>query len=258
MTRDPPTVAACQLAVDDLAVDRNRDRVRNRLRDLPDAVDLAVFPEQVLTGFAPDDRIHDTAIERDGPAVTAVHDAARERDIAALVGFVEDGDEGYYNAAAYLTPDGSTTVYRKRHLWAGERDLLDAGTERVRVETPAGTAAVLTCYDLNFVEESAASTDPSVRLLLVPGAWPAAHSENWRLLVRSRALDGVRWAVAAGRTGRRDLGDAPPAAYAGRSLVAYPNGEVASALTRDSGTVVADLDPATLDRARTQVGVFDN
>ena len=258
MAADAPTVAACQLAVDDLAVGLNRDRVRDRIRDLPDAVDLAVFPEQVLTGFVPDERLYDAAIERDGPAVTAVHDAVREQSVAVLVGFVEVDEGGYYNAAAYLAPDGERTVYRKRHLWASERDRLEPGGERVRVETPAGTAAILTCYDLNFVEESAAATDPAVELLLVPGAWPAAHSENWQLLVRSRALDGVRWVVAAGRTGRRDLDDAPPSTYAGRSLVAYPNGEVAAALTRDPGTATAELDPDTLDRARERVGVFDN
>jgi len=39
------------------------------------------------------------------------------------------------------------------------------------------------------------------------GAWPGAYSENWTLLVRARALDGVRWTVGAGRTGRRDATD---------------------------------------------------
>jgi len=258
MSPAPPTVAVCQTAVDDLDVDRNRDRVRERIRDLPAAVDLAVFPEQVLTGFVPDDRIHAAAVRRDGPAVDAVHETAMERDVAALVGFVEDADDGYYNAAAFLARDGSRTVYRKRHLWAGEEAVLDTGTGRVRVETPAGTAAVLTCYDLNFVAESAATVDPAVELLLVPGAWPAAYSENWRLLVRARALDGVRWAVAAGRTGRRDLDDAPAVTYAGRSLIAYPNGEVATALTRDPGTATAELDPDTLGTARSRVGIFDN
>lgn len=257
MPSSPPTVAACQLAVDDLAVDTNRDRVLDRIRTLPVEVDLAVFPEQVLTGFVPDERIYEAALEPDGEAVTAVHDVAADRDLDVLVGFVESATDGYYNAAAHLGRDGSRTTYRKRHLWASEQSLLDPGIDRVQVETPAGTAAVLICYDLNFVTESAAATDPAVELLLVPGAWPAAYSENWRLLVRSRALDGVRWAVGAGRTGRRDLDGAPTTTYAGRSLVVYPSGEVASALTRDPGTIVTELVPETLDRARDHVGVFD-
>lgn len=253
----PATVAACQCAVDDLDVASNRDRVVETVRDLPNHVDLAVFPEQTLTGFVPDQRIRDAAIERDSAPVRDVHDAAVAADCAVVVGFVETAADGYYNAAAHLDPDGTVTVYRKRHLWAGEQSLLEPGDERVRFETPAGTATMLTCYDLNFVAESAATVEEAVDLLLVPGAWPATHSENWRLLVRARALDGVRWTVAAGRTGRRDVADAPTATYAGRSLVVYPNGEIKAALTRDPGTIVAELPPETLASARARVGLFD-
>jgi (R)-amidase len=258
MSEGVPTVAACQLPVDDLDVADNRDRVVATIRDLPPNVDLAVFPEQTLTGFVPDDRIYDAAVARDADAVQAVHDAAAADDLGVVVGFVEDATDGYYNATAYLDPSGERTVYRKRHLWAGERSLLDAGHEHVRIETPAGRATVATCYDLNFVGDSAATVAEDVSILVVPGAWPAAHSENWRLLVRARALDGVRWAVAAGRTGGRDLADAPSATYAGRSLVAYPDGAVKAALTRDPGTLVCDLDPDTLANARDRVGVFES
>jgi len=253
----PPTVAACQCVIDDLDVASNRDRVAGIVRDLPAAVDLAVFPEGTLTGFVPDERIHDAAVARDGAAVAAVHEAATAAGCAVVVGFVEAAADGYYNAAAYLDPDGDATVYRKRHLWATERALLEPGAERVRIETPVGTAAILTCYDLNFVAESAATATEDLEVLLVPGAWPAASSENWRLLVRARALDGVRWAVAAGRTGRRTVDDAPAATYAGRSLVAFPNGAVKEALTRAPGRIVSELPPATLERARDRIGVFD-
>jgi predicted amidohydrolase len=77
---------------------------------------------------------------------------------------------------------------------------LTPGGDRVVVETPVGRAGLVTCYDLNFVAESAAFADEHVDALLATGAWPAAHGDNWRLLVRARALDGVRWVVAAGRT----------------------------------------------------------
>jgi (R)-amidase len=252
-----PTVAACQCVIDDLDVPSNRDRVVGTVRDLPDAVDLAVFPEQTLTGFVPDERIHDAALTRDGAAVTAVHEAAKAADCAVVVGFVEAAPDGYYNATAHLDPDGDRVVYRKRHLWGGERSLLEPGTERVRIETPVGTATILTCYDLNFVGESAATAAEAVAVLLVPGAWPAASSENWRLLVRARALDGVRWVVAAGRTGHREVANAPAATYAGRSLVVYPNGAVKEALTREPGRIVSELSPAALDGARDRIGVFE-
>ena len=252
-----PTVAACQMAVDDLDVESNLETVEARVEALPDRVDIACFPEGALTGFVPDDRIASAAIERDGPELDRLGEAAEAADLDVLVGYVED-DDALYNAAAYLRGDGRRAVYRKRHLWGGERDLLEPGDSVVTTETPLGRTGLLTCYDLNFVADSAAFAADRVDALFVAGAWPAAHSENWRLLLRARALDGVRWVVGAGRTGARDLPDAPATAYAGRSAVVRPDGHVAAALNRDERDLVADLDPDVLAEQREFIPVLDD
>jgi predicted amidohydrolase len=249
------TVAACQTAVADLDVPANCRTVESRLESLPDRVDLACFPEYALTGFVPDERVHEAAIDPDGDAVARVRTAASKAGCDVLVGFLERTGSRPHNALAYLVPDGRTTVYRKRHLRGGETDVLRAGEERVTVETPLGTAGLLACYDLNFVVDSAALTDRGVDALLIAGAWPATHAANWRLLVRARALDGVRWAVGAGRTGRRDVAGAPVVEYAGRSLLARPDGGIRAELGTDERDLVADLDRAVLERQRDLVGI---
>lgn len=252
----PPTVAACQIGVADLDVEVNLETVLDRLEGLPDRVDLACFPELALTGFVPDERVAEAAVSRAGPELERLREAANDAGTDLLVGFVEDAD-ALYNAAAYVPADGELSVYRKRHLWAGERAVLEAGEDLVTLETPLGSAGVLTCYDLNFVRDSAALVDERVDALLVVGAWPATHAANWRLLVRARALDGVRWAVGAGRTGRRDVEGAHTIDYAGRSLVARPDGGVRAALDTAERDLVADLDPDVLARQRDLVGVYD-
>ena len=254
----PPTVAACQLAVDDLDPAANRATVDSRLAGLPDAVDVAVFPEYALTGFVPDDRIGDAALRVDGGRIDRLRDLAAARQTALLVGFVETDGDDLYNTTAYLALDGTTTTYRKRHLWGREAEVLTAGDALVTVETPAGTAGILTCYDLNFVADSAELAERDVDALFVGGAWPAAYSENWRLLLRARALDGVRWVVGAGRTGRRESPDrddgADAVAYAGRSMVVRPDGGIHAALDRREDDLVAELDPDTLAAHREFVG----
>jgi predicted amidohydrolase len=265
-----PTVAVPQVPVTDLDPAANLARVEDRLSGLPDRVDVACFPEYALTGFVADDRLRDVALAPDGSPLDRLADAATAADTAVLAGYVErrpdgggdggDGDrarETLHNAAVYVRPDGERVTYRKRHLWGGERDLLTPGTEQCVFESPFGRTAVLTCYDLNFVAESAALTDQRVDCLLVPGAWPAAHSDNWRLLLRARALDGVRWVVGAGRTGRRDVPGTEPVQYAGRSTVVRPDGAVAAALNRDERDLLWDLDPDLLAEQRAFVPVLD-
>ncbi|MFB6251355.1 MAG: carbon-nitrogen hydrolase family protein [Halobellus sp.] len=251
-----PTVAACQIDVADLDVAANFTTVERRVRGLPESVAVAVFPEYALTGFVADGRIDDVALARDGTPVERLRRLAAAEDTALLVGFVERKGDSLYNAAAYIETDGATTVYRKRHLWDGERDVLEAGDELVIVETPVGAAGVLTCYDLNFVGDSAALTDERVDALFVLGAWPETYSENWTLLLRARAIDGVRWVVGAGRTGRRETGD-DVIEYAGRSLVVRPDGGIRAALDRRPDDLVIDLDPEAVTVQREFVGIYD-
>jgi len=291
------TVAVPQIAVDDLAVERNVDRIRERVTGLPNRVDIAVFPEYALTGFVADERIADAALAREA-ALDRLSSIAEDHDVAVVAGYAErdetnrtgSGGRGkLYNATAYVPAsdgagggvgDGEPAVYRKRHLWGDERELVTPGTERVIVDTPAGSTGLLTCYDLNFVGESAWFTDRAVDALFVSGAWPAAHAANWRLLLRARALDGVRWVVGAGRTGvagRGDTGsrgggstdddsaddnstdddstdDGAAHEYAGNSLVAGPNGQVVAELGRGERDLIASLDRETLDTQRELVG----
>ena len=251
-----PTVAACQIAVAELDTTHNRAVIADRIADLPSGVDLAVFPEYALTGFVGDDRLYEAALSRDAPAIERLRDRAVEAELAVTFGFVEAAGDAYYNATAYVAPDGELTVYRKRHLWGAESAWLTAGSEPVVVDTPAGRAGVVTCYDLNFVARSAELARPEIELLLVGGAWPAAYTENWRLLCRARALDGVRWVVAAGRTGEGG-GETDTQLYGGRSLVARPDGGIHRELDRGERDLVTELDPEVLADQRSLVGVFD-
>jgi len=274
-TDDPgtgPTVAVPQIVVDDLAVERNLDRIRDRVEALPDRTDVVVFPEYALTGFVDDGRLRAAALDRE-TALDRLSAVADDADVALTAGYAErDGDE-LFNATAYVSPagagsDGSvprderTAVYRKRHLWGDEADRLTPGTDRVVVDTPAGRTGLLTCYDLNFVAESAWFTDCAVDALFVPGAWPAAHVQNWRLLLRARALDGVRWVVGAGRTGSADASgdgdgdDRSERRYAGNSLVARPDGRVAAELGRSERDLIATLDRDVLVDQRELVGAI--
>ncbi|ELZ91552.1 hydrolase-like protein [Haloferax mucosum ATCC BAA-1512] len=248
-----PTVAVPQLSVSDLDVAQNEETIRARAAELPDDVDIALFPEYALTGFVADSRAYSGAVSR-AHATAFLTDVAADNDFDVLSGFLERDGGSLYNAAAYVRPDGSASVYRKRNLWGGESAVLEPGTEQVIVDTPAGKTGLLTCYDLNFVGDSAAMTDERVDALFVVGAWPAAHSENWRLLCRARALDGVRWLVGANRTGTGTLPGSQEKEYAGRSVVVRPDGATAAALNRGNRDLVWTLDREQVTEQRGFIG----
>lgn len=215
------------------------------------------FPEHTLTGFVADERIEAAALARDSAPIEELRSLAEQHEIALVVGFVEAADDTFYNATAYIGPAGDLAIYRKRHLWDSEAELLTPGDELVTVETPVCTAGLQTCYNLNFVEDSATLARADVTALIVPGAWPDAYRDNWRLLLRTRALDGVRWTIGANRTGKRDTPDSRLMRYAGHSLVVRPDGSIHRELDRRETTLVLDLDAAIFKSQRDLIGVFN-
>ncbi|WP_410765177.1 carbon-nitrogen hydrolase family protein [Haloferax sp. DFSO60] len=248
-----PTVAIPQLSIADLAPKENKTKIRNRAEEIPERVDIALFPEYALTGFVADNRAFSGALTRDD-ALGFLSRLADEHEFDVLAGYLEQDGETLYNATAYVPHDGEPTIYRKRNLWGDEAAIITPGEELVVIDTPAGKTGLLTCYDLNFVAESAALTDERIDALFVVGAWPAEYSENWRLLCRARALDGVRWLVGAGRTGSGSIPGSDQTEFAGRSLVVRPDGSVAAALNRDERDLVWTLDRDVLDDHREFVG----
>ncbi|MFC7204112.1 carbon-nitrogen hydrolase family protein [Haloferax namakaokahaiae] len=248
-----PTVAVPQLSLADLAPEENKAKIRTRAEALPEDVDIACFPEYALTGFVADNRAFSGALTRD-EALDFLADLADDNEFDVLAGYLEQEGRTLYNAVAYVPDEGDPAVYRKRHLWGDEASVVTPGEERVVIDTPAGKTGLLACYDLNFVGESAALTDERIDALFVVGAWPAEHSENWRLLCRARALDGVRWLVGAGRTGGGSIPGSDQTTFAGRSLVVRPDGAVAAALNRDERDLMWTLDRDVLDDQRAFVG----
>lgn len=249
-----PRVAACQFAVSDLDPESNVSNVVARIQSLPTDVELAVFPEYALTGFVADSRVRAYGLQDTSPLLERLSDAAQANQVAVVAGYLEDAGSTYHNALTFFDPDGSRTTYRKRHLWANEAEIVTPGSKRVTIETPIGTAGLLTCYDLNFVAESAAFTDPPVDALLVAGAWPGEHAANWDLLLRARALDGVRWVIGAGRTGDRTIPGTERVVYAGRSVIVRPDGGLVGRLGRGERDLVRDLDPNEVAEHREFIG----
>lgn len=193
----------------------------------------------------------------DGEVVDRLRELAARNHLDVLIGFAERANGTLFNSSAYVAADGSVTIYRKRHRWGDEQRIFSRGRDRRVLETPLGRTGLLTCYDLNFVRESAALTEARIDVLLILGAWPASHMQNWRLLVRARALDGIRWTVGVARTGRREVGDAPDSEYAGHSLVARPDGSIHEELGSEPENLVVDLDPSILERQRETIGIFE-
>lgn len=141
--------------------------------------DIVVLPELITSGY-----MFTSTAEAAEVAITAEHPlfadwrkaAAKPAGGHAVVigGFCEAGDDGLtYNSAALVDGSGLRAVYRKVHLWDGEKLIFTPGDAVPPVvDTEYGRIGFLVCFDMEFPEFPRALALAGADLIAVPTNWP--------------------------------------------------------------------------------------
>jgi predicted amidohydrolase len=206
----------------------------------------------------------------DGRTVTAIARAAEKAGATVHAGSILEqappGAEaaalgpqgrGRWNTSVVIGPDGAIQAsYRKVHRFGfaeGEPTLIEAGTELVTADLPAGPArlGLATCYDLRFPELFRGLLDAGATVFVIPAAWPARRVEHWTLLGRARAIEN-QCAVIQCNTG----GTHASVAMGGHSQVVSATGEVLAQAGDGEEVLVVDLDVAAIETWRTTFPVL--
>jgi predicted amidohydrolase len=212
--------------------------------------EVLVAPELATTGYGAGDLIRALAEPADGAQVTAIARMAAESNVAIVAGFPERAGDRVYNSAVLAEPSGARTVYRKCQLYGDyERNLFTPG-DRPPAVVKFGSlkVGILICYDVEFPEAVRHLVLAGAELVLVPTALPESPQAPFiaERLVPVRAFENsvaVVYADHAGDDGRF--------AYAGRSVIAFPDGsEGARAPAEGSAIIVADYEPSKFSAAR--------
>jgi predicted amidohydrolase len=237
-----PRVGACQFepTIGDVAA--NLETMRDLGRALPAETDLAVYPELCVTGYALAD-VASLATPVPGPVTDSLVELAAALECSVVAGLPERDGESLFNATVIVSPSDVEATYRKCYPWGAESSVFAAGDGPVTVETPVGRVGLCCCYDLNFPELALEYARLECDVLAVNAAWRASFLEDWRLLSRARARDGVCYVVAANHTGTQNGRE-----HAGHSLVAGPGGTIRADAGSAAGVATAPVSEAALER----------
>ncbi len=214
---------------------------------MPDDADLVVLPEAFARDFGEaGSGLAEVAEPVDGPFAAEVARLAAERRTTVVAGMFERTGGAPYNTV--IVRGEAVLDYRKIHLYDSfgyrESDVLAAGEIAPATFRLAGfTVGVMTCYDLRFPELARRLVDAGAEVLLVPSAWVAGPRkvDHWTTLLRARAIENTVYVVGVGQPGPR---------YTGHSMVVDPLGDVVVSTGDGPALLRAELDPATVSRAR--------
>lgn len=223
----------------------NRAMFGDMLSTLKGMTDLIVLPEMFTTGFSM--RSTELAEDMSGPTVAWMTEQAKATN-AAIYGSVIITEGGHaFNRGLFVTPEGSVTVYDKRHLFrfASETDHYRAGTERVIVEWRGWRILLQICFDLRFPVFARNRGDYDA--ILYVANWPEARRFPWSQLLIARAIENQCYVAGVNRVGM----DGKGIHYSGDSVVVDPRGAtIASVEPAHEGLATVNLEWGALEDFR--------
>ena len=222
-------------------------------------LDLVVFPELSLTGYALRDLVPSVAVRRDAPEVKRL--AELSRGIAIVAGLVEEADDcRFYNAAMYFDRGELVHVHRKVYLptyGMFDEQRYFARGDRVRAfDTRFGRLAILVCEDLWHPSTGYLAALDGATAILCPSSSPirgvsegTAVDDNarfWEMLNGFYAQTFGLYVVYANRVGFED-----GVGFWGGSEVVDPFGaRLAKARYYDPDEIAATISHAAVRRKR--------
>jgi deaminated glutathione amidase len=164
------------------------------------------------------------------------------------------------NRAFLFAPSGETVCrYDKIHMFdvnlpSGESyresATFEAGARAFLARLPWGGLGVTTCYDMRFPEQYKALAQAGAKFLTAPSAFTKVTGEaHWHVLLRARAIENGCFMFAAAQGGTHANGRTT----FGHSIAISPWGEILAEAGTEPGIIVADIDPAEVDRVRARV-----
>lgn len=206
-----------------------------------------------------------TRFQQDDLAVKAFSALAAELGVWLTIGSlaIKLSDTKVANRCFVFAPDGRlVTTYDKLHMFDvdlphgevfRESQNYQAGVRAVTVDMPWGRVGLTICYDVRFPQLYRALAQSGAGYLTVPSAFAKnTGKDHWHLLLRARAVENGAFVFAPAQGGTHENGRET---Y-GHSLIISPWGDVLAEAGIEPGVILAKIDPALVDQARSRIAAL--
>lgn len=226
-------------------------------RAADDRVRLLVLSELFLHGYdLVGSAVRGPAITVGDPRLVPLASVCRDRGVSVFVGAATtDGQGPPHNSLLGFDADGSMRVlYRKVHLWNGERPHFAPGDRGVTVRLDGVVIGIGICYDAGFPEFSRAYAKAGVDAIVFGSAFAfGAERHRFHIYHPARALESG--AVVAVSNAVGSLGSTR---FHGESAIYASDGSRVVEVTDDEGVVAVDITPGSGAAARASLPYLDD
>ena len=214
----------------------NKKKILSLVKDIM-GVELFIFPEMTLTGFTmKSDEMSETI---NGDSFRFFSSIAKEKSTNIFAGIIERRNIRIYNTLIHIKPDGKLVkLYRKIHpfSYSGEDKYYNAGVRPAMSKISKWKIGLSICYDLRFPELYRKYGKKRAQLIVNIANWPDTRIENWRILLKARAIENQCYVVGVNRVGKD-----PKFNYIGYSSVFDPIGTEMVSVENEEKVITAEL-----------------
>jgi predicted amidohydrolase len=142
---------------------------------------------------------------------------------------------------------GICASYQKTHLFQqmGEDQFLTPGEAIQMTPTFLGNIGMTICYDLRFPELYEIYARQGAGFIMMCAEWPVARIEQWKILIRARAIENRMFIAAVNCVGKwRDM------SFGGHSALIAPDGTLMAEGGNEEELITGSLDLAAIDEIR--------
>jgi len=223
---------------------RNREKIEKLIKEASkNDPDIIVFPETFTTGYSEEifHNIDKYSEYEDGETITLLKRLASKYKVWLVAGsIIEKDNGGTYNTIFLIDRDGNIAgKYRKMHLYSAMDE--DAAFKNGKLmpvfETEFGKIALMTCYDIRFVELSRSYALKGAEAIIIVSNFPNPKLNHWRVLLQARAIENQIYIIACNR-----VGSAGKSSYFGHSLIIDPWGEIVNEGDDRETIIFGDID----------------
>ena len=198
----------------------NFRQIEYLISDLCNKTDLVILPEMFSTGFTMNaEKLYEKPFSTTFEWMIRI---SSEGNFGLCGSYIAGEGSMFYNRWLFVTPEGKSWFYDKRHLFtmSGEEKAFTHGRERVTFKFREVRICPNICYDLRFPVWSRNRNDYD--LLINSANWPEARRDVWTTLLKARAIENQCFVAGANRIGTDGTG----IKYCGDSMIINPKGEI--------------------------------
>ena len=253
------SIGLVQLKIRDGDIKTNISKGINYITKLAESgSDLIIAPELWPTGYDKELILRfSNDIKKHEELVDTLKSISNKYKSVIIAPMPVKEDNKIYNAAVVIYKDDIIAIYKKIHLFRlfHEDNIFTKGDDVTLVHVKGFNLGLAICYDLRFPELFRILSAKEAHIIAIPASWGAPRVEQWRTLLKARAMENQVYVVGVNRVGYSEVIKED---FPGNSCVIDPLGNEVVCLGKYEGAINITIDLDYIKKARSYLPLWSD